>query len=231
MDNKSINIIIVEDDIMIRNFIQYALNNEGFSSEIAGTGKEATEKLQKENIDIALLDLGLPDIDGIEIIKDIRKSSDMPIIVISARDQDKEKALALDTGADDYITKPFSITELLARIRVSLRHINKQTNEKQIFKVGDLCLDLEKHLLFLDENEIHTTPLEYSLITFLFKNIGKVMTTNSIIKEVWGKYYDGNDTQALRATMAGLRRKIEKNPGNPRYIMTEIGVGYRLVDE
>ena len=158
--------------------------------------------------------------------------SEVPIIVVSARDQDKEKAAALDMGADDYLTKPFSATELLARIRVALRHLSRQSESKAQpnISVGALRINLDKHLVYLDGDELHITPMEYSLLSLFFRNIGKVMTTRNIIKEIWGVGY-GTDTQALRALMAGLRRKIEKNPAKPRYIKTEIGVGYRLVDE
>ena len=179
-----------------------------------------------------LLDLGLPDVDGMEIIQKVREWSEIPIIVVSARDQDKEKALALDMGADDYLTKPFSSTELLARIRVALRHMYKQGGGKTqtLFQIGELQLDAEKRRVFLQGEELHVTPMEYSLLSLLFRNQGKVLTTAVIIREIWGPGY-GNDTQALRALMAGLRRKLEKNPAKPRYILTEIGVGYRLADE
>jgi two-component system KDP operon response regulator KdpE len=180
-----------------------------------------------------LLDLGLPDLDGVEVIKKVREWSEMPIIVVSARDQDKEKAAALDLGADDYLTKPFSATELLARIRVALRHLSRQNSgyrAQNVFQVGGLRIDLDKRLLYVDGQETHVTPMEYNLLALLFKNIGKVLTTKQILQEIWGVGY-GSDTQALRTLMAGLRRKIEKNPAKPRYILTEIGVGYRLVDE
>jgi two-component system KDP operon response regulator KdpE len=156
----------------------------------------------------------------------------MPIIVVSARDQDKEKAAALDSGADDYLTKPFSSTELLARVRVALRHLYKQSGFSLLsqLSVGALAIDFKKRIVTLEGVQLHVTPLEYSLLALFFKNIGKVLTTGFIIKETWGASY-GSDTQALRALMAGLRRKIEKNPAKPRYIKTEIGVGYRLVDE
>ena len=179
-----------------------------------------------------LLDLGLPDFDGMEVIKKVRAWSEMPIIVVSARDQDKEKAAALDIGADDYLTKPFSATELMARVRVALRHLNKTKDSKgtAILTVKGLTIDLEKRLVYLENSELHTTPLEYALLALFFKNIGKVLTTKYILKEIYGVGY-GTDTQALRALMAGLRRKIEQSPTKPRYILTEIGVGYRLVDE
>lgn len=232
MNRYNEHILVVEDDTQIQNFICYALKNEGFSYTTANSAQGALSKLVSESVDIMILDLGLPDFDGIEVIKKMREWSETPVIVVSARDQDKEKALALDTGADDYLTKPFSATELMARIRVLLRNLYKQSNKnpQTVLSVGDLKIDLDKRLAYLDGNEIHLTPMEYSLLSLLFRNIGKVLTAGNIIREIWGAGY-GTDTQALRALMAGLRRKIEKNPGKPRYIKTEIGVGYRLLDE
>lgn len=225
-------ILVVEDDPQIRNFIGYTLQSEGFQYITTSTGQNALQLLVSEVIDLMLLDLGLPDFDGMDVIKKLREWSELPIIVVSARDQDKEKVAALDMGADDYLTKPFSATELLARIRVALRHRTKQSGSttQPTLSVGGLRIDLDKHLVYLDDEELHITPMEYSLLALFFRNIGKVITTGTILKEVWGAGY-GTDTQALRALMAGLRRKIEKNPAKPRYIKTEIGVGYRLVDE
>ena len=225
-------ILVVEDDAQIQNFICYALKNEGFACATANTAQNALSKLVSERIDLMLLDLGLPDFDGVEVIKKVREWSELPIIVVSARDQDKEKAAALDSGADDYLTKPFSAVELMARIRVSLRHLHKRENHgtHAVVTIGGLRMDLEKRLVHLDGAEVHLSPMEYSLLSLLFKNMGKVLTTGVILHEIWGVGY-GTDTQALRALMAGLRRKIETNPAKPRYIMTEIGVGYRLVDE
>lgn len=225
-------VLVVEDDPQIRNFMLYALKKEGFKTLIARNAQGALSIIVSEPLDIVLLDLGLPDFDGMDVIKKVREWSDLPIIVVSARDQDKEKAAALDAGADDYITKPFSATELMARIRVALRHLYKQKvhSVQTVYSVGDLSIDLDKRLVYLEGNELHVTPMEYSLLALLFKNMGKVLTSNMIIREIWGQGY-GSDTQALRALMAGLRRKIEKNPGKPRYIMTEIGVGYRMVEE
>lgn len=225
-------ILVVEDDAQIRNFICYSLEQEGLNYLTSANGQGGLRILVSEQIDLMLLDLGLPDFDGMDVIKKVREWSEIPIIVISARDQDKEKAAALDTGADDYLTKPFSTTELMARIRVALRHLKKQNGSKAqpIISVSGLSIDLEKHLVFLNASEIHTTPLEYKLLALFFKNIGKVLTTGYIIKEVWGVGY-GTDTQALRALMSGLRRKIENNPAKPQYIITEIGIGYRLKDE
>lgn len=232
MNQFNARILVVEDDTQIRNFITYSLKAEDFQYLTTGTAQGALSLLVSEPIDLMLLDLGLPDFDGMDVIRKVREWSEMPIIVVSARDQDKEKAAALDAGADDYLTKPFSATELMARIRVALRHLFKQSMNmvQTIFSVGNLSVNLEKRLVYLDDLELHTTPMEYSLLVLFFKNMGKVLTTSFILKEIWGVGY-GTDTQALRALMAGLRRKIEKNPAKPRYIMTEIGVGYRLVDE
>lgn len=232
MKNYNESILVVEDDVQIRNFICYSLDKEGFNHLHTNTGKGALSLLVSEQIDLVLLDLGLPDVDGMEVIRRVREWSEMPIIVVSARDQDKEKAAALDLGADDYLTKPFSATELLARIRVALRHLYKQGGGKtqSSFQVGGLKVDLERHLTCLDDEPLHLTPMEFQLLALLIKNAGKVLTTRTIIKEIWGVGY-GNDTQALRTLMASLRRKVEKNPAKPRHIMTEIGIGYRLADE
>ena len=182
--------------------------------------------------DLMLLDLGLPDFDGMQVIAKVRSWSEMPILVISARDQDSEKAAALDAGADDYLTKPFSATELMARIRVSLRHLYRAglTKTQSSASVRGLKIDFDKRLVYLDERELHVTPMEYHLLALFFHHIGKVLTTKMIIREIYGSGY-GTDTQALRALMAGLRRKIEENPAVPKYILTEIGVGYRLMGE
>lgn len=231
MTIKNESILIVEDDKQIRNFISYILKQEGFTHYTASTAENALSLLVSQKIDLMILDLGLPDFDGIEVIKRVRGWSEMPIIVVSARDQDKEKVNALDIGADDYLTKPFSATELLARIRVAIRHIYKTSKNDVLpeITVGGLKIDLEKRQVYLEGEVLHVTPLEYSLLSLFFKNVGKVLTTQFIIKEIYGVGY-GNDTQALRALMAGLRRKIESIPAKPRYIITEIGVGYRLVN-
>jgi len=232
MSNYNETILIVEDDPQIRNFIKYTIEKEGYKLFSAANAQNALNIIITEKIDLIILDLGLPDFDGTEVIRKVREWSETPIIVVSARDQDKEKVLALDTGADDYITKPFSASELLARIRVAIRHLyNKGIKTVQTcFSVGELTIDSESRIVSIGLEEIHLTPNEYNLLTILSRNAGKVITTGSILKEIWGVNY-GSDTQALRALMAGLRRKIEKIPAKPRYIITEIGVGYRLVDE
>jgi len=167
-----------------------------------------------------------------EVIAKVRSWSEVPIIVISARDQDREKASALDAGADDYLTKPFSATELMARIRVALRHMYRAGGNRgqTSASIKGLKIDYDKRLIYLNGAELHVTPMEYSLLALFFRNIGKVLTTKYIIREIYGAGY-GTDTQALRALMAGLRRKIEANPAKPQYILTEIGVGYRLIGE
>ena len=232
MNSLHEHILVVEDDAQIRNFICFTLEAEGYVCVAAATAEEAMRLMAAEPIDLMLLDLGLPDLDGTEVIRRLRTWSEMPVIVVSARDQDKEKVAVLDLGADDYLTKPFSASELLARIRVALRHMYKQSGAKAnpVYQAGELRLDAEKRKVFLGEAEIHVTPMEYSLLLLLFKNQGKVLTTSVILREIWGAGY-GQDTQALRTLTAGLRRKIEKNPARPRYILTEIGVGYRLAEE
>ena len=225
-------ILVVEDDVQIRKFICYCLENNNYQYITASNGQDALRKIFYENIDLILLDLGLPDMDGVDIIQRLREFSEIPIIVVSARDKDKDKADALELGADDYLTKPFSATELVARIKVAFRHFYRY-NQVQIqtyYKVKDLSIDLDKRQVYLNDQPMHVTPLEYQLLVLFFKNAGKVLTTDMIIEEIYGKGY-GHDTQALRALMAGLRRKIEKNPATPQYILTEIGVGYRMVDE
>lgn len=232
MSSYNESILVVEDDKQIRNFIKYIIEKQGYRAISTCTAQSALSMILAEKIDLIILDLGLPDLDGIEVIKKIREWSEVPIIVVSARDQDKDKVLALDLGADDYITKPFSASELLARIRVAIRHVSKKevNTVNTYFSVGDLVIDFQKRNVFIKDEKIHLTPNEYKLITLLSKNAGKVITTGKILKEIWGANY-GSDTQALRALMTGLRRKIEDVPAKPRYIITEIGVGYRLVDE
>lgn len=225
-------ILVIEDDKQIRSYIGYVLKQGGYEYIIAGTAQSGLSQLVTKQIDLVLLDLGLPDYDGMEVIQKVREWSEIPIIVVSARDQDKEKAAALDSGADDYLTKPFSATELMARIRTALRHVYQSGRAKtqNVYQVNGLAIDLEKHLVYLEGKELHVTPMEYNLLGLFFKNAGKVLTTQYILNEIYGAGY-GTDTQALRALMVGLRRKIEQNPAKPRYIVTEIGVGYRLVDE
>jgi len=223
--------LIVEDDLQISNFIRFSLDSQGYSCLKASTGKEALNALANEPVTTIILDLGLPDIDGLEIIKQVRTFSDLPIIVVSARDQDAEKVEALDAGADDYLTKPFSIKELLARIRVVFRHTGAQNKEVQsVYKFADLEIDLAKHRVMVRGEEVHLTPMEFNVLALLLKNYGKVLTHKYILNEVWGSSLE-NDVQSLRVFMANIRRKLEENPAQPRYIITEVGIGYRFADE
>lgn len=222
---------MVEDDKQIRSFISFSLKTQGYQSIDVSSGKAAMGTIISDKPDIMILDLGLPDMDGLEIIKQVREFSDMPIVVVSARDQDREKIEALDAGADDYLTKPFSINELLARLRVILRRSIKSTDAvPEIYKVKDLEINLQKHILLLNGEEVHLTRMEFKILTLFVKNAGKILTHKFILKEVWGSYLD-SDAQSLRVFMANIRRKLEKDSTNPQYIMTEVGVGYRFVDE
>lgn len=222
-------ILIAEDDRQIRSFISFSLKSQGYDCVEASTGNAALNIIATYKLSAILLDLGLPDIYGIEIIRRVRTFSKIPIIVVSARDQDHEKVEALDTGADDYLTKPFSVKELFARLRVIFRHSNKY-EAPIIYKVADLEIDLEKHKVLLTGMEIHLTPMEYDVLTLLVKNAGKVLTHKYILKEIWGSYLE-SDTQTLRVFMANIRRKLEFNPAAPRYIITEVGVGYRFAED
>lgn len=224
-------LLIVEDDKQIRKFIEFSLKSQQYDCIEASTGKEAISLIAARNISAIILDLGLPDMDGISIIRQVREFSDIPIIVVSARDQDSEKVEALDAGADDYLTKPFSINELLARIRVVFRHYGNKADHVPItYKVADLEIDLQKHTVTLEGKDIHFTIMEYNLLTLLVKNAGKVLTHKYILKEVWETYME-SDMQSLRVFMANIRRKLEKNPAKPRYIFTEVGIGYRFTAE
>ncbi|MDB3223805.1 DNA-binding response regulator [Clostridioides difficile] len=227
-------ILLVEDDKTIRKFISTALLTQDYDVKEAITGKEGISIAVSYSPDVVLLDLGLEDMDGIEVIKAIRQFSNIPIIVVSAREQDRDKVEVFDAGADDYLTKPFSIVELLARVRVAFRHSQVEAPQKDdvksTFEVDKLLIDFDKRKVIVDDVEVHLTPIEYNILSLLAKHHGKVLTHNFIIKEIWGSVI-GNETKSLRVFMATLRRKIEKQPANPRYIITEVGVGYRLNDE
>ncbi|MEG0693948.1 MAG: response regulator transcription factor [Oscillospiraceae bacterium] len=223
--------LIVEDDKAIRNLMVTTLNANGYMPHTATSVEEAIIMATSVLPQIIILDLGLPDMDGIEFIKKFRTWSNSPIIVVSARSEDKDKIEALDMGADDYLTKPFSVDELLARIRVALRKItydNSPEKNSSIFINGGLKIDYSAGCVFLEDKEIHLTPIEYKLICLLSKNVGKVLTHNYIIKEIWVNPLD-SDVPSLRVFMATLRKKIEKDTSHPTYIQTHIGVGYRLI--
>ena len=227
-------ILIVEDDKSICKFIKVSLETQGYKCEETKYGKTAISMALSMSPDIIVLDLGLPDIDGIEVIEKLKDISNAKIIVVSARGHERDKVEALDAGADDYLTKPFGVCELLARIRVCLRNIVKENNfkleEEDIFQVRDLKIDYEKRRIYIDNEEIHLTPIEYKLLVLMAKYAGKVLTHRFIINEIWGSYME-SETQSLRVFMASIRRKIEKDPTQPQYILTEIGVGYRMIDE
>lgn len=229
--NKSL-ILVVEDDTSVRNLITTTLKAHEYRYLTAPNGQSAILEASSHNPDIVLLDLGLPDMDGVEIIKKIRTWSNMPIIVISARSEDTDKIDALDAGADDYLTKPFSVEELLARLRVTQRRLSMMQKvspaEAVVFVNGKLRVDYVAGCAYLNEEELHLTPIEYKLLCLLTRNIGKVLTHAFLTQSIWGSSWD-NDIASLRVFMATLRKKIEKEPNSPQYIQTHIGVGYRML--
>lgn len=231
MDDK-IRVLIVEDDRVIRNFITTMLNFNGYTVMHATNGKEAISIIASNITDLVLLDLGLPDIDGMDVLHNIRDWSEVPIIVVSSRQDENEKVNALDAGADDYITKPFGNSELLARIRTALRqHAKIKSNLDMpcnIFSVNGLKINYIRRLVYVDDNPVHLTPIEYRILVMLSRNAGKVLTHDNIIREIWGPY--SNDRQILWVNMANIRRKIEPDPADPRYIFTQVGVGYCMAD-
>jgi two-component system KDP operon response regulator KdpE len=232
MMEENTTVLIVEDDKYIMSLITMYLKDEGYKTLAATTGKEAISLFYANNPDIILLDLGLPDIDGMEVVMQIREKSNNPIIVVSAREEESEKIRILDLGADDYMTKPFHIGELLARIRVAQRKLNSMVNPSNAenFTCDYLTVDFDKGLVFVDNKEIHLTPMEYKLLRLLIANRGKVLTHNYILKQIWG-YGETGDAKSLRVFMASLRRKIERDTANPRFILTQVGIGYRFVEK
>ncbi len=226
--NRKINILVVEDDKNICSYITTILSANNYHVTTALTGKEALSLAASLCPDVILLDLGLPDIDGCEVLSQLRVWSHIPVIVVSARILESDKVNALDLGADDYITKPFSNAELLARIRTSLRH-SRGNSQNKIYKALDLEIDFEKRNITLEGKQIHLTQVEYQLLSLLAEHSGCVLTYRSIMNTLWGPYIDNNN-QILRVNMANIRRKIEKNPAQPQYVFTEVGVGYRMRD-
>lgn len=220
----------MEDDKSIQNLLKLSLKANAYDVIVAESGLSGLSMFLAENPQVVLLDLGLPDIEGFEVLKQIRSNSQTPIIVISARHQERQKVQALDFGADDYITKPFNVGELMARIRATLRHHKPQAEKNDTFSLRDLKIDFLKRKVIVRDKEIHLTPIEYKLMLLLVNNTGKVLTHNHIQKEVWG-YESADDYQSLRVFMANIRRKIESDTSNPEYILTEVGVGYRFIDE
>ncbi len=230
--NKTTTVLVVEDDLPIRNLIATTLKTHEYRFLTAKDGNDAIMQASSHNPDIVLLDLGLPDIDGIDVIKNIRSWSNMPIIVISARSEDTDKIEALDCGADDYLTKPFSVEELLARLRVTQRRLsyiqNQITTSDSIFTNGKLKVDYAAGCAYFADEEMHLTPTEYKLLCVLSQNVGKVLTHKFIAEKIWGSSWE-SDIGSLRVFMTTLRKKIEKLPGSTQYIQTHIGVGYRMM--
>ena len=230
MNNKPL-ILVVEDDSPVRNLIVTTLKTHDYKYITAENGNAAIMEASSHNPEIVLLDLGLPDIDGVEVIKTIRSWSNMPIIVLSARSEDNDKIEALDAGADDYLTKPFSIEELLARLRVIQRRLmslNQSNQASSVFVNGNLKIDYAAGCAFLGEEELHLTPIEYKLLCLLSHNVGKVLTHTYITQNIWGTSFD-SDVSSLRVFMATLRKKLEKDANGPQYIQTHIGIGYRML--
>ena len=222
-------ILLIEDEPQMQRLLRIVLQGHGYRLIESATGKEGLMQAATRAPDVILLDLGLPDIDGLEVTQRVREWSEIPIIVISAREQEQDKIKALDAGADDYLTKPFGAGELLARIRVAIRHraIREAGQQKLVFILDNLRVDLARRQVFLNEKEVHLTPIEYKLLTVLIKNAGKVITHSQLLKEVWGPSYL-KETQYLRVYMTQLRRKLEADPARPRFLINEPGIGYRL---
>ena len=219
-------ILIVEDEFSISNFMKTVLEGDGYIVEVATCAAQARTALEKTEFSVLLLDLGLPDADGLDLLRDLRQQHRLPVIVVSARTEEREKVAALDSGADDYITKPFGSPELLARIRAALRRASPVQNTSA-FTTGDLTIDYDKHRVTLAGQPVHLTANEYRLVELLSRSAGKVLTYDRISEAMWGDAAGGN-SQLLRVNMANIRRKLEQNPAEPQYILTEIGVGYRM---
>lgn len=224
--NTRINILLIEDDKSICSYITTSLSSNGYRVITAFSGREGISLAASFCPDVILLDLGLPDIDGCDVLRQLRSWSSISVIVISARTKEQDKVTALDLGADDYITKPFGPAELMARIRTSLRH-NRTAIPDKVYRAAGLEINFERRMIRIDGDEVHLTHIEYQLLTLLAENSGRVLTYKFIMNSIWGPYMDGNN-QILRVNMANIRRKIEKNPARPQYVFTEIGIGYRM---
>ena len=227
--NNSATIIVIEDEAQIRRFLRTTLTAEGYQVIEAETGKQGMTAAETRKPDLIILDLGLPDMDGVEVVKAVRAWSSVPVIILSARSQESDKISALDVGADDYLVKPFGVGELLARIRVALRHVSSTANGEEVgvFSVDELKVDMVQRKVTVGGAEVHLTPIEYRLLTVLIKHAGKVLTHRFLLKEVWGPNYVDRP-HYLRIYMGILRHKLEKDPARPRFFLTEVGVGYRL---
>ncbi|MCM1063824.1 MAG: response regulator [Eubacterium sp.] len=224
--NTRVNVLLIEDDKSTCSYITTSLNGNGYHVITALSGSEGISLAASFCPDVILLDLGLPDIDGCDVIRQLRSWSKISVIVISGRTMEQDKVTALDLGADDYITKPFGPAELMARIRVSLRHSHTALTDR-IYKAAGLEIHFERRRIYLDGTEVHLTQIEYQLLSLLAENSGRVLTYQSLMNSIWGPYTDSNN-RILRVNMANIRRKIEKNPAQPQYVFTEIGIGYRM---
>ena len=226
-------ILLIEDEKNICNFIATTLRAQSYKVSFANNAASGLSLAASGCPDLILLDLGLPDMDGIDVIRGVREWSNIPIIVISARTQEREKVEALDAGADDYITKPFGTPELMARIRTALRRMaingNSPVSGQSRYMSKGLVIDYDRHIITVDGNIVHFTQIEYKILTFLSQNAGRVITYDTLITHVWGPYADSNN-RILRVNMANIRRKLEHNSADPQYIFTEIGIGYRMID-
>lgn len=220
-------LLVIDDELPIRRFLKASLNSSDYELVEAENGREGIQKTATENPSVVLLDLGLPDMDGVEVARSLREWTQVPIIVLSARGQERDKIDALDAGADDYLTKPFGIGELLARIRVALRRTSEKEPENPILSFGAIQIDFSRRLVWRDGAEVHLTPNEYSLLASLAKSPGRVLTHKQLLTEVWGPAYVG-ENHYLRVFMGQLRHKLENDPARPRFLINEPGVGYRL---
>ncbi len=230
MEHSGHHILIVEDEQPIRRFLKASLTSEGYRISEAVSGEAGLRMATAQPPDLVILDLGLPDIDGQVVLQRLREWYTAPIIVLSARDQESQKVQALDSGADDYVTKPFGMGELLARMRTAMRHAHRVGPEATSIAIGELRVDLAARLVYRNDEEVHLTPLEYKLLVTLLKHAGKVLTHRFLLREVWGPQ-DSQENHYLRVFVASLRRKLELDPARPRYLLTEQGVGYRFAAE
>ncbi len=227
MSNPGPLVLVIEDESQMRRFLRVSLANAGYQVVEAETGEDGLAQAASRNPDLILLDLGLPDQDGVVVTARLREWAKAPIIVLSARGREEDKVTALDQGADDYLTKPFGVSELLARIRVALRHAATAEVGVSEFVVGELKVDFVRRQVFVKSREVHLTPLEYKLLALLVRNAGRVLTHRQLLREVWGPNYVDH-THYLRVYMGQLRHKLEESPGRPEYLVTEPGVGYRI---
>jgi two-component system KDP operon response regulator KdpE len=230
MAERESTLLVIEDEPQIRRFLRATLTAHGYRLLEATTGQDGLVQAATRQPDLVILDLGLPDLDGLEVTRRLREWTTLPIIVLSARGQEADKIAALDAGADDYMTKPFGVGELLARLRVALRHAMRtsQDSETAIFTVGDLQVDMSQRRVYVATQEVHLTPMEYRLLTTLVHHAGKVVTHHQLLTAVWGPGHT-HETHYVRVYMNQLRHKLESNPARPRYLLTEPGVGYRLL--